>query len=99
MRIYEEKIQKQIFKLLGLSEEDTKEKFGHFIQALGYGTPQHGGMALGLDRIIMILAGTENIKDVVPFPKTTSATDLMAHCPSKPLAAQIDELHFDWKKR
>ena len=92
LRIYDTEIQQKMFQLLGLSEEEAFEKFGFFIESLKYGTPPHGGIAFGLDRIIMLLAKTDNIKDVVAFPKTTSASDLMSNCPSAPQDGQFEEL-------
>ena len=92
LRIYDPKIQERMFDLLGLTPEEAKEKFGFFIEALKYGTPPHGGIAFGLDRIIMLLAKSDNIKDVVAFPKTTSASDLMSDCPSQPVDGQFREL-------
>ncbi len=83
-----------MFKALGLSDAEIKEKFGFFVEALQYGTPPHGGMAFGLDRLIMLLAGTTNIRDVMAFPKTASASDLMSECPSRVSPDQIAELHL-----
>ena len=99
LRIYDPTIQKKMFELLGLTEEEAKEKFGFFIESLNYGTPPHGGIAFGLDRIIMLLAKTDNIKDVVAFPKTTSASDMMADCPSKPVDGQFEELGISVLKK
>ena len=99
IRIHDQNIQKQMFKTLGLTEEETKRQFGFFIEALNFGTPPHGGVAFGLDRLVMIIAGTDNIRDVIAFPKTTSATDLMAGAPSIVEQAQLDELHLNWKKK
>ena len=79
---------------LELTNEDIEEKFGFFVQALQYGTPPHGGLALGLERLTMILAGTENIRDVIAFPKTASATDLMSDCPNTVSESQLEELHI-----
>ena len=97
LRIYDPNVQARMFELLGLSEEEAKEKFGFFIESLKYGTPPHGGIAFGLDRIIMLLAKTDNIKDVVAFPKTTSASDLMSDCPSLPVEGQYSELGLSVK--
>jgi aspartyl-tRNA synthetase len=98
LRIYDRDVQKQMFNLLGMSEEECQDQFGFFLEALRFGTPPHAGMAFGLDRIIMIKTGAESIRDVIAFPKTNAATDLMAACPSVPGKAQTDELGFDWKK-
>ena len=92
IRIHDEKVQEIMFKALELSDEEVKEKFGFFVDALKYGCPPHGGFALGLDRLCMILSKTENIRDVIAFPKTASATDLMSECPSNVDKKQLDEL-------
>lgn len=91
-RIHSGELQEKIFKLIKLSEEAIKLKFGYFIEALKYGTPPHLGMALGLDRISMIFTETENIRDVVAFPKTQKASDLMTQSPSLPDDSQLKEL-------
>ncbi|MEZ4814066.1 MAG: aspartate--tRNA ligase [Bdellovibrionota bacterium] len=91
-RIFNSDVQKSMFKALGLNDEEIKEKFGFFVEALQYGTPPHGGMAFGLDRLVMLLAGTTNIRDVMAFPKTASAADLMSECPSRVSPDQIAEL-------
>ena len=75
-------MQQKVFERLGLTDDDINNKFGFFVEALKYGTPPHMGMGFGLERIIMILAGTANIRDVVAFPKVQSASDLMNDCPS-----------------
>jgi aspartyl-tRNA synthetase len=92
IRIHDPELQKRIFKLLGLSQEEVKEKFGFFLEALLYGTPPHGGIALGFDRIVMILAGEESIRDVIPFPKTTSALCLLTGSPAEADPNQLEEL-------
>ena len=83
VRIYNQEMQKKVFERIGLSDDDISNKFGFFVEALKYGTPPHMGMAFGLERICMILSGTNNIRDVVAFPKTQSAADLMNECPSR----------------
>lgn len=94
IRIHDPKVQAHVFKVLGLSEEEAKEKFGFFLDALTYGAPPHGGIALGLDRIAMLLAGTTNIRDVIAFPKTQNASDLMAQAPGPISLDQMIELHI-----
>jgi aspartyl-tRNA synthetase len=92
IRIHDSGMQAKIFRLLSLSDEEAKERFGFFLEALQYGTPPHGGIALGLDRTAMILAGEASIRDVIAFPKTASATDLMAGSPSPVRDEQIKDL-------
>lgn len=94
IRIHDAKVQEKMFEALELTKEDIEEKFGFFVQALQYGTPPHGGLALGLERLSMILSGTENIRDVIAFPKTASATDLMSDCPNMVSEGQLEELHI-----
>lgn len=96
MRIFDTQQQSRMFELLGFTPEDAQHQFGFFIEALKYGTPPHAGMAFGMDRLIMQLARTDSIRDVIAFPKTASATDLMASSPSKPNPAQTKELGFKW---
>lgn len=91
-RIHNSELQKKIFTILQLSKEDIQEKFGFFVEALEYGTPPHLGFAFGLDRIVMILAKTENIRDVIAFPKTQKASDLMMQAPAKVEKKQLNEL-------
>lgn len=91
-RIHDSELQKKIFEILKLTPEELKVKFGFFIEALSYGTPPHLGLALGLDRIVMILTNTENIRDVIAFPKTQKASDLMMECPSRVGRQQLNEL-------
>ena len=95
IRIHDQDVQETMFKALELSEEDIKEKFGFFVDALKYGCPPHGGFALGLDRMVMLLAETENIRDVIAFPKTASATDLMCECPGSVDKKQLIELGLE----
>ena len=92
IRIHKEEVQEKMFRALELSEEDIKNKFGFFVEALKYGTPPHGGLALGLDRLTMLLSGTDNIREVIAFPKTASASCLMSECPNTVSDKQLDEL-------
>jgi aspartyl-tRNA synthetase len=94
IRIHDRETQATVFRLLGLSDEDAKQRFGFFLEALEYGTPPHGGLALGLDRICALLAGETSIREVIPFPKTTQAVDLMCDAPSPVDAHQLRELHI-----
>ncbi len=91
-RIHSMTIQEKIFKLLNLTQEELDEKFGFFLEALSYGTPPHLGIAFGLDRIVMILSGTDNIRDVIAFPKTQKASDVMMDSPSPVASKQLKEL-------
>ncbi len=98
LRIYDQAIQKKIFDILGLSDEEIEEKFGYFIEALKYGTPPHGGMAFGLDRLTMILGGTDNIRDVIAFPKNLSGVCPMSGAPTPVTQGQIDDLGIFFKE-
>ena len=97
VRIHRRDVQERMFELLGMGRREVADRFGFFVEALGHGVPPHAGLALGFDRIMMILVGTESIKDVTAFPKTNRAVDLMADTPSEPLPGQIEELSFHWK--
>jgi aspartyl-tRNA synthetase len=92
IRIHRQDIQERLFKALGLSEEQLRRRFGFFLDALTYGTPPHGGIALGIDRIAMLLAGERSLREVIAFPKTTAAQDLMAESPSDVDTEQLDQL-------
>ena len=98
IRIHDKNLQSKIFTLLGISENDANEKFGFLMNAFKYGAPPHGGMAFGLDRIVMLLVGSSQIRDVIAFPKTTSAVSLMDNSPSPVDKEQLAELHLGLSK-
>jgi aspartyl-tRNA synthetase len=97
IRIHDMDLQRKIFKAIGLTPEEAEKKFGFFLEALGYGTPPHGGIAMGFDRMVMLLAGEESIREVIPFPKTTSALCLLTGSPSTVDEKQLDELGLKLK--
>ncbi len=94
IRIHQPDLQRQVFGLLGMSEEEMEAQFGHLRTAFEYGAPPHGGIAPGIDRLVMVLAGEPNIREVIPFPKTQSALDLMTDAPAPVSAEQVEELHL-----
>jgi len=94
IRIHRQDVQAEIFRSLGMSDAEAKERFGFFLDALEYGTPPHGGIALGLDRIVMILAGATSLREVIAFPKTAKAIDLMVDAPTPVSDQQMRELHL-----
>jgi aspartyl-tRNA synthetase len=98
IRIHTEEVQEKVFKFLGIGEEEAREKFGFLLDALKFGAPPHGGFALGLDRVMMLIRKTNNIRDVIPFPKTQKAQCLLTQAPSEVEPAQLKELHLRVKK-
>lgn len=98
IRIHDQNIQSKVFEALGFTDEEIREKFGFFVDALKYGTPPHGGMAFGLDRLTMLFAETDNIRDVIAFPKTASASCLMSEAPNVVSEEQLKELHIKLNK-
>ena len=92
IRIHQSELQAKIFKLIGITDEEAQEKFGFLLEAFTYGAPPHGGIAPGLDRLVMILAGESTIRDVTAFPKTQRAQDLLTGAPGKFTADQLEEL-------
>jgi aspartyl-tRNA synthetase len=94
IRIHQREIQERIFELIGLDLDDAKAQFGHMLEAFEYGTPPHGGIAPGIDRLVMLLAGEPNIREVIAFPKTQSAADLTVGAPSPVAEQQLRDLHI-----
>ena len=98
IRIHDQEVQKEMFDAIGLTEEEIKVKFGYFVEALKYGTPPHGGIALGLDRLTMLLCGAQSIREVIAFPKSANAICPMSEAPTEVSQFQLDELKLIIKK-
>ncbi|PIE45221.1 MAG: hypothetical protein CSA44_02455 [Gammaproteobacteria bacterium] len=98
IRIHNAEMQSKVFELLGIGDEEAEAKFGFLLTALQYGCPPHGGIAFGLDRLVMAMAGEDSIRDVIPFPKTQSAACLMTDAPAAVSEAQLKELHIRLRK-
>ena len=94
IRIHDRELQEKVFRLLGYGKEEVQQRFGHLLEAFEYGAPPHGGIAPGIDRVVMLLAGEDNIRDVIPFPKNQSAMDVMFDAPSPVSEEQLRELHL-----
>ncbi len=94
LRIYQPELQARIFSVLGLSQEEVAAKFGFLLEAFQYGAPPHGGIAFGLDRLLMLMAGAESIRDVIAFPKTARGTDPLMDAPSSVDAGQLRDVHL-----
>ena len=94
MRITDCELQNHMFRLLGLTDEEIEAKFGFLVEAYKYGAPPHGGLGLGLDRLSMIFAGADNLRDVLAFPKVQNASELMSSCPAKVDDVQLSDLHI-----
>jgi aspartyl-tRNA synthetase len=98
IRIHRQDVQSRVFSAIGLTAEAANKKFGYLLEALTFGAPPHGGIALGLDRLVMILAGESSIREVIPFPKTAKGTDLMCNAPSEVPERQLRELGIQLRK-
>ena len=99
LRIYNSELQEKMFKALGFSHDEAWERFGYLLEAFKYGIPPHGGLAYGFDRLVMIMAGRDSIRDVIPFPKAQTASEIMMQSPSEVDKAQLDELGIEVKEQ
>src|SRR5690606_3207588 len=99
IRIHSPAMQREVFKVLGIGDEEAQEKFGFLLDALKYGCPPHGGLAFGLDRLVMLMLGCDSIRDVIAFPKTQSATCLMTDAPGGVSGAQLRELNIRLREK